>query len=247
MDASRAERLAKEWEYEERRAAADPAPQTSLGGGIDVRLGPFQQVLGDVADESVDLVLTDPPWQWDTETLQLWDDLGAFCARVLKPGRALVAYSGSGCLAAAMERLSRHLTYTWAGSLPLPGKHTEIHAVLGRDASTPIVFFSKGRYEPRHWFVNAMASPGPEKDAHPWQKPLPNVAYYLRCFSNPGELVCDPFLGGGTSAVAAQQERRRFVGCDVDPGAVQATLDRLSQHSATHAPTGATSDQRRKP
>lgn len=231
LDAGRAEEMARERDYEARRASADPPPLTALGDGIEVRLGNFEEVLADVADESVDLVLTDPPWQWDTETLEVWDRLGAFCARVLKPGRALVAYSGSGCLAAAMERLSRHLDYTWSGSLPLPGRHTEIHAVLARDASTPIVFYAKGRYEPRHWFVNAVSSPGPEKDSHPWQKPLPNVSYYLRCFSEPGELVCDPFLGGGTTAVAAMNESRRFVGCDVDPGAVQSTIDRLARSS----------------
>lgn len=227
LEASRAEQLARERAFEERRANADPPPVTRLGNGIDIRHGPFQEVLADVADASVDLVLTDPPWQWDEATLALWDDLGVFADSVLRPGRALVAYSGSGCLAEAMERLSRHLTYTWSGALVLPGRHNEVRAVMARDASTPIVFFSKGRYVPRHWFMNTLSSPGAEKDAHPWQKPLGNVAYYLQQFSEPGELVCDPFLGGGTTAVAAQQEGRRFIGSDVDPGAVQVTLERL--------------------
>jgi site-specific DNA-methyltransferase (adenine-specific) len=226
MDATRAETLARERAFEKRRAEASPPPVTSLGDGIDIHHGPFQEVLAHVEDDSVDLVLTDPPWQWDVETLELWDDLGVFARRVLRPGRALIAYSGSGCLAAAIDRLSRHLDYVWAGALILPGRHNEVHAVMARDASTPIVFFSKGRYEPRHWFINALSSPGAEKDAHPWQKPLGNVAYYLERFSEPGELVCDPFLGGGTTAVAAQRAGRRFVGCDVDPGAVEVTLER---------------------
>ena len=227
LDATRAETLARERAFEQRRADASPPPVTSLADGIDIHHGPFQEVLAHVEDDSVDLVLTDPPWQWDVETLELWDDLGAFAKRVLRPGRALIAYSGSGCLAAAIDRLSRHLDYVWAGALILPGRHNEVHAVMARDASTPIVFFSKGRYEPRHWFINALSSPGAEKDAHPWQKPLGNVAYYLERFSEPGELVCDPFLGGGTTAVAAQQAGRRFIGCDVDPGAVEVTLERL--------------------
>jgi site-specific DNA-methyltransferase (adenine-specific) len=227
MDATRAETLARERAFEKRRAEASPPPMTSLADGIAIHHGPFQEVLAYIEDDSVDLVLTDPPWQWDVETLDLWDDLGAFAKRVLRPGRALIAYSGSGCLAAAIDRLSRHLDYVWAGALILPGRHNEVHAVMARDASTPIVFFSKGRYEPRHWFINSLSSPGAEKDAHPWQKPLGNVAYYLERFSEPGELVCDPFLGGGTTAVAAQRAGRRFVGCDVDPGAVEVTLERL--------------------
>ncbi|MGO9197459.1 MAG: DNA methyltransferase [Acidimicrobiales bacterium] len=227
LDATRAETLARERAFEQRRADADPPPVTRLGDGIDIFHGPFQEVLSHVGDESVDLVLTDPPWQWDVETLDLWGDLGAFCARVLKPGRALVAYSGSGCLKAAIDRLSLHLNYFWAGALILPGRHNEVKAVMARDSSTPIVFFSKGRYEPRHWFINSLSSPGAEKEAHPWQKPLGNVAYYLERFSEAGELVCDPFLGGGTTAVAAQGKGRRFIGSDVDPGAIEVTLQRL--------------------
>jgi hypothetical protein len=238
MDATRAETLARERAFEQRRAEASPPPVTSLSDGIEIHHGPFQEVLAHVEGDSVDLVLTDPPWQWDVETLDLWDDLGAFAKRVLRPGRALIAYSGSGCLAAAIDRLSRHLDYVWAGALILPGRHNEVHAVMARDASTPIVFFSKDRYEPRHWFVNALSSPGAEKDAHPWQKPLGNVAYYLERFSEPGELVCDPFLGGGTTAVAAQQAGRRFVGCDLDPGAVEVTLERLRAMDGSEAMKG---------
>lgn len=237
LDATRAETLARERAFEQRRAQAAPPKITNLTDGIDIHHGPFQEVLAHIGDDSVDLVLTDPPWQWDVETLELWDDLGAFAKRVLRPGRALVAYSGSGCLAAAIDRLSRHLNYVWAGALILPGRHNEVHAVMARDASTPIVFFSKGHYEPRHWFINALSSPGAEKDAHPWQKPLGNVAYYLERFSEPGELVCDPFLGGGTTAVAAQQAGRRFVGCDIDPGAVEVTLERLGGSSDTASET----------
>ncbi|MGA2805691.1 MAG: DNA methyltransferase [Acidimicrobiales bacterium] len=226
IDAHRAEVLARTRVFEDRRAAARP-PRRSRLGDIDVRLGRFQEVLGDLADDSVDLVLTDPPWAWDGDTLSLWDDLGMFANRVLRPAGVLLAYSGSGCLAEAVLRLRLHLVFVFSGSLPLSGPHCEVFPVMARDASTPILFFSKGRYVPRRWFTNAVASPGPEKEAHPWQRPLSNVTYYLERLSEPGELVCDPLLGGGTTAVAAQQLGRRFIGCDVDPGAVEVTLERL--------------------
>jgi SAM-dependent methyltransferase len=238
IDGHRAEVLARQRVFEERRRNANPPERTEVGNGIDVRLGRFEDVLADVGDGSVDLVLTDPLWQWDEATLSLWDALGAFARRVLRPGGVLLAYSGSGCLAEAVLRLCPHLDFLWSGSLPLPGRHSEIRSVMARDASTPILFFSKGPYKPRHWFLNAVASPGPEKDAHPWQKPLGNVAYYLECFSEPGELICDPFLGGGTTAVAAQLAGRRFVGCDIDPGAVEVTLERLQGMEGSGAMKG---------
>ena len=85
LDATRAETLARERAFEQRRAEASPPPMTSLADGIDILHGPFQEVLVYVEDDSVDLLLTDPPWQWDVETLDLWDDLGAFAKRVPAP------------------------------------------------------------------------------------------------------------------------------------------------------------------
>jgi DNA modification methylase len=47
--------------------------------------------------------------------------------------------------------------------------------------------------------------------------------------SEPDELIVDPFLGSGTTAVAAVLEGRRFLGCDIDPGCVETTRRRLEQ------------------
>lgn len=173
LELRRIERAARDIALARRRAGGAPA----IAEGPSWRIEHCALTSLEIADESVDLVLTDPPWQADEGTLALWESLGAFAARVLKPGRVLIAYSGSGCLAEATARLGRHLDYLWSGALLLPGQHSEIHTVMARDASTPIIFYSKGRYKPNHWFVNTIASTGPEKDAHPWQKPLANVAY----------------------------------------------------------------------
>ena len=40
--------------------------------------------------------------------------------------------------------------------------------------------------------------------------------YYVERLTSPGDLVCDPFLGGGTTGVAAVQLGRRFVGIEID-------------------------------
>jgi DNA modification methylase len=47
--------------------------------------------------------------------------------------------------------------------------------------------------------------------------------------SEPIELVIDPFVGGGSSASAAASLGRRFLGCDVDAGALMQTRVRLEQ------------------
>ncbi len=48
-------------------------------------------------------------------------------------------------------------------------------------------------------------------------KPIDLMRAIVRDYSRPGDLVCDPFTGGGTTARACALEGRRFVGSEVDP------------------------------
>lgn len=59
------------------------------------------------------------------------------------------------------------------------------------------------------------------KGRHPAAKPIPLAVELVRLFSNPGELVFDPFCGGASFGVAALSEGRHYLGCD--GGADQAT------------------------
>ncbi len=54
-----------------------------------------------------------------------------------------------------------------------------------------------------------------EKTAHPTQKPEELVRKLVLASSNVGDLVIDPFLGSGTTAVVSEQLRRKWKGCDV--------------------------------
>ena len=62
---------------------------------------------------------------------------------------------------------------------------------------------------------------------HPTQKPDRLFEDLIRVHSHKGDFVIDPFLGGGTTAVAALRHDRSFAGCDLDAGYVAATLGRI--------------------
>jgi site-specific DNA-methyltransferase (adenine-specific) len=49
---------------------------------------------------------------------------------------------------------------------------------------------------------------------HPTQKPLGLMEWLVKTYSNPGDLVVDPFFGSGTTAVACAIHGRRFFGCE---------------------------------
>lgn len=54
-----------------------------------------------------------------------------------------------------------------------------------------------------------------EKTLHPTQKPEELLRKIILASSNPGDWVVDPFLGSGTTAVAAEQLGRKWKGCDI--------------------------------
>ncbi|HEX4933483.1 MAG TPA: DNA methyltransferase, partial [Gemmatimonadaceae bacterium] len=58
-------------------------------------------------------------------------------------------------------------------------------------------------------------APDIEAQNHPARWPYKLAEDILRCFCPPDGLACDPFLGAGTSAVAALEHGRRFVGGDL--------------------------------
>jgi len=54
-----------------------------------------------------------------------------------------------------------------------------------------------------------------EKTPHPTQKPEELLRKFILASSNPGDIVIDPFLGSGTTAVVAEQLGRKWQGCDI--------------------------------
>lgn len=59
-------------------------------------------------------------------------------------------------------------------------------------------------------------SNGNRGNEHPTQKPLDLMAWLVRTYSNPGDLILDPFMGSGSTGAAAIQEGRRFIGIELD-------------------------------
>lgn len=81
------------------------------------------------------------------------------------------------------------------------------------------------------WICNSVnANPvAPERDGakHPCPKPLPLMEALVRDFTEPGELVLDPFAGSGTTGVACKRLGRRFLGWERDPKFHAAAVKRL--------------------
>ncbi len=65
------------------------------------------------------------------------------------------------------------------------------------------------------------------KKVHPTQKPIALIRDLVLQFSNPGDLVLDPFCGSGTTLAACKELGRRAIGVEVNPGYCEIAVDRL--------------------
>lgn len=58
--------------------------------------------------------------------------------------------------------------------------------------------------------------PSFSKTYHPTQKPVSLCEYFIKTYSNKGDIILDPFIGSGTTAVAAVNTGRKYIGFEQD-------------------------------
>ena len=77
--------------------------------------------------------------------------------------------------------------------------------------------------------IKAVNSQADERGDYPTQKPQALLERIIEASSNPGDIVFDCFMGSGTTQAVALKLGRRFIGADINLGAVQITTKRLLQ------------------
>jgi len=188
--------------------------------------GDMREVSATIPDNSIDMILTDPPYA--EEYLPLFADLSVLAARVLKPGGACVVYSGQIFLPEVMQRLGQHLEYLWTCAIRHTGGNQRIFKANVNAAWKPVLWYIK---PPRSVYWDAfidVASGGREKGLHDWQQAESEAAYFIEYICPEGGTVLDPFCGSGTVCVAAKRLGRHWIGIEIEEQYVMATRERLN-------------------
>jgi ParB-like chromosome segregation protein Spo0J len=176
---------------------------------------------------SIDAIITDPPYPKDC--LPLWGELAKFAKHHLKPGGVLLAMTGNLYIPDILAMLGEHLTYQWQLACTLPGQHSEVHAAwVNNQMWKPILVYRNGG-DLVNIGSDLFQNEGKDKAFHVWGQGVDGYRWQIEHFTKPNDLICDPFLGGGTTAVAALQLKRRFVGFDVEPEKVAISKGRLAE------------------
>lgn len=169
---------------------------------------------------------------WDQLETSEWtskmDEFFKAASRVMKKRGAMIVFMSLIKVQSVIELAVKHGFYykttgVWHKTNPIPRNmnlqfvnSTEAWLYFTYGAATG-TFNNDGRVE--HDFIETSVVPLSEKKLgkHPTQKPLGLMTHFIRLLTNEGEIVFDPFMGSGSSGVAALQLKRKFIGIELSP------------------------------
>lgn len=222
-------------------------------------LGDCMDYLGRIPDHSVDLILTDPPYniaQYSTGNIALpgraalnndlapWDlkpiDPGALLEdfkRIIKPDGNIFVFTSYNLMGKWHEVFDSEFDtfqfFVWHKTNPAPKifKNGFLNS-----CEMIVCMWNKGhkwnfgKQNQMHNFFESPICMRPERlsdPKHPAQKPVKLLEHILKIASMEGDTVLDPFMGVGSTGVAALKNNRRFIGVEIEEAYFRAAEKRI--------------------
>jgi len=183
-----------------------------------------------IPDESCALVFTDPPY--DRKALPMFGDLGGLADRILVDGGSLITYCGQYVLREVIDFVSPEqssLRLFWIACCLHTGGTAQMREYGIKVKWKPMLWFVKGEFRrDRETWIDDLVVSKEEKTHHPWQQSIVEAKHFIEPLSRKGELVVDPFCGGGTTAVAAKDLGRQWWTADINETHVLTARNRLN-------------------
>ena len=212
-----------------------------------------------IPDKSVDLILTDPPynlsnystgnmkfsWRKDINNdLAEWDKnefnpaaLKDEFMRILKPTGNIMAFCSYNLMGKWHETFDPLFDtfqfFIWHKSNPVPKfrkagflNSCELIVCMWNKGHT----WNFGKQNEMHNFFESPICMSPERlknPNHPTQKPVKLLTHLLKIATNEGDTILDPFMGVGSTGVAAINNGRKFIGIELEKTYFEAAKKRL--------------------
>lgn len=218
--------------------------------------------LATLKNNSVDLVLIDPPYEVsretnfqsgeakgkDTDRFRVSMDFGEWdfgfsgldvvikeCYRVLKKGGTMICFYDLWKLTTLKEyfenaKFKQIRFIEWVKTNPVPINSKTNYLTNSREIA--VVGVKGGKPTFNSEYDNGIYRYPICHDKgrfHPTQKPIALIEELIVKHSNPGDVVLDCFSGSGTTAAAAYNQERSFVGCELNKDFYDKSLNRLKE------------------
>jgi len=208
--------------------------------------GDCLEVMKNLPDESVDLILTDPPYGMEFKSshrkikydkikndnnLDWLDDFSKLCFIKTKNNTAHYIFCSFHNIDKFKQAFEKNFTIK---NILVWEKNNTSMGDLSADFAPKvefIIFLQKGRK-----LINGDRSPNIFKFArtqnkyHPTEKPIMLMEHLIKKFSNENDVVLDPFMGSGTTAIASRNLNRKFIGIELDKKYFDTVNQRLEDY-----------------
>lgn len=208
-----------------------------------------------ISMDSIDLVITDPPYNlgifmkqratnlqkmrsnffgaagWDNMEFSEWEKsmntLFSELARVCKRGASLIVFMAIIKVESVIRLAEQYGFYykttgIWHKNNPMP-RNMNLQFVNSTEAWIYFTWGSKcGTFNNHekllHDFIETPVAPKKEREhgKHPTQKPVKLMSFFVETLSNVDDTILDPFMGSGSTGVAARIAGRKFIGIELD-------------------------------
>lgn len=217
-----------------------------------IYLGNALDILPTLLDESVDLLLADPPYGINyiskskslvlrkiagdkgKEAYELLDKVLAIAVKKLKSNRHVFVFTNFQAYE-FMAPIVRKC-FTQKGALiwvKNNGTRGDVKATFSR-AHEDIIHAQKGRrflFGRRDFDVLAFSRVATQRMLHPTEKPTTLLKYLIEKSTEPGEVVLDMFAGSGSTLLAAKEAGRGYIGIEMEPAFFEIAKKRLEAAS----------------
>ena len=189
----------------------------------EIICGDCLEVMRGIPDNSIDLVLTDPPYGINKGKIANDESLDAFQGAVetifpkMADNSFFVSFTSIANIPQMTEIMSRRFTYRWQIIVYI--NNGMVRGSMGFSVYYPCLIYTKGQAKIKKQIKDVFETSASSKQManrqHPYQKDVRFHEYLLNCMSKEGDLILDPFLGSGTTAVACVNLDRDYIGIDI--------------------------------
>jgi DNA modification methylase len=191
----------------------------------------------DIDDKSIDLVLTDPPYGVKRDKgfegfggfgkpiarrqyADCWDDKRpdkTYFDEILRISKNALIFGGN-YFADILPQGKHWIVWDKLNTMPTFGDCELIWTNSRRNSVKKITCQYNGLL-------------GKEKERyHPTQKPLKIIKELIEKYTNENDIILDPFIGSGTTAIACMQTNRNFIGIELEPKYVDIANKRIEDY-----------------
>jgi DNA modification methylase len=199
-------------------------PRIEYGNGnwLQYEIGDALELIKDIPDESIDFILTDPPYGINKkgiahdDSLKMYYNIMPELYRIIKNDKWLVTFAPIGRLPDMFK--INHFKYSWAGVIYYSNQSRIVHCPCGTSQISLYLMFKKGNAKRNKFITDTQIYIYKNEPIinHPAPKPDGPLKYLIKCCSKENDIVFDPFFGSGTTGKACRETNRNCIGFEIE-------------------------------